>query len=562
MHEPQGTRGAAATSSAGRGEQSPERLPPGDPPTLGTSAKDFSVAKRDVVKILRALPSAGRVLCNDENASNQELLQALTRFESPRRALRAAGCGVVEVQRVLRLLPYALRAPTNSTRRCSVPSKTTVCGGFLMLTSGVVLTIVLVMIFSSIASNKDWQTGNCKLAAFSNNTCAVTGCSFDIDVVSNEDIFKMKYWKPSLERISAEGHIRFKGEPFRCCDQARRLDCCSFLDPVSLEFCDNWWMHTDADGDACPSGAWDCLFKTITSTKVVGGETLEYEEVTEIRLDEGLGSLPLLAVAAGLLGVVGMVICMRLWQRLRLPSCLKSSFSANPGYERRRSMGRMPSLRDIPVRKRKQKKTHVISRQSRHMETETDSEKSVGPCEIAAQGQTEVKDAVPDPVEVKDPVGLNDGGLSKLANVDTVELIRPIITPLPAGRRPRGMRCARGTGGRPDDSIGASVDWHRRDRRHKDPPIAWAWGDKANAVDGHHILDVDSAHTSLRVTALNPQGAPWSSTLDTERADMRTHCTMASRNVDVLCDRLPAAHRSRGRSAPPKAGGGVALAER
>jgi hypothetical protein len=224
-------------------------------------------ARAELFSLLKATPNWRNVLGDvmSKSLTDKEILAELGRADSPRIKFKDAGCDITTAARCVQLLPLALAAvepeQPHWQRMFGVRMKIAVF--LLTVSAGLFATATCLLFFEKAG----WTTGTCSMQNFWNATLeqqCIGLCVFDISVRSEDKMMVMQKWAPERLRddTGAAGKVVFVGESFRCCDMNSTLDCCGFMDAVTMRFCDNWPHRADAAGNTCPSGNWPCLFKT------------------------------------------------------------------------------------------------------------------------------------------------------------------------------------------------------------------------------------------------------------------------------------------------------------
>lgn len=219
-------------------------------------------AKQEVLRVIKARPEVLGGIGAPKDATDRELLQALARADSPRAVLREAGHDPASASKAAQLLPEALEALNAGSGGRKWRRnwwKYALCTGALCL---ITLGLFCSFFYLAVIEKAGWTSGKCNIIGFFNRTCA-TQCLFDVKILQagRGKVLNMRGWQPPFKQDFRTEQTSFVGEAFRCCDVKQKLNCCEFVDPETMYFCDAWPFRVGPDGKSCPAGDWECRFK-------------------------------------------------------------------------------------------------------------------------------------------------------------------------------------------------------------------------------------------------------------------------------------------------------------
>lgn len=121
--------------------------------------------------------------------------------------------------------------------------------------------IVLIPIFG-------WSFGKCDIMGFANRTCNQgSRCEFQIRLnAPGNPLMTVDRWSPTRVGTAETGktgaQVFAMNGPFKCCNGVQNgagVSCCTLYDGEA--FCDRWAKRPAGVGRGCPQAPWDCMYK-------------------------------------------------------------------------------------------------------------------------------------------------------------------------------------------------------------------------------------------------------------------------------------------------------------
>lgn len=160
---------------------------------------------------------------------------------------------------------------------------------------------------AAAAALADWRDAKCELTAYAGDCHS---CEMIVQIY-HSTIEPIANWKPEFTFSYYTGNYVLRGEQFKCCN-ADPPTCCNFWDQSKEQFCDAYGplVMTEKGDEACPMGAWDCMFRLKDDPNVE-----EYEIVPG--KDETLPALQTLSSVVTGSAVVLALLHPFVWEQAR-----------------------------------------------------------------------------------------------------------------------------------------------------------------------------------------------------------------------------------------------------
>eukprot|EP00928_Gymnodinium_smaydae_P064906 TRINITY_DN48139_c0_g1_i1.p1 TRINITY_DN48139_c0_g1~~TRINITY_DN48139_c0_g1_i1.p1 ORF type:complete len:426 (-),score=80.12 TRINITY_DN48139_c0_g1_i1:58-1335(-) len=272
-------------------------------------------ARIRLLNIIKAFPVIRELLGLPAHTKRLEVLHALERSDEAELVLRMAGLDSQLYNEALDLLDIGGEAPAPLKRVCT-RSRLRLFVDFFLCCLGIIF--VAIGGSSVPRSQADWSLGSCRLASFTNQSCAAGGssCALNVFVFTEAgEVLMYRNFFPSVKDTYYDG-LTWVHPAFRCCPM---FSCCGIFDSDTKTYCDEW-SHRTVDGtpggERCQAGQWSCLYKH----KMEGNAKGDYKVVTDMKEYEEPAST--VYIVCGTLLLV-FAFCDALWVRF-FQSALKS----------------------------------------------------------------------------------------------------------------------------------------------------------------------------------------------------------------------------------------------
>mmetsp|Transcript_78819 Transcript_78819/g.149831 ORF Transcript_78819/g.149831 Transcript_78819/m.149831 type:complete len:696 (+) Transcript_78819:129-2216(+) len=411
-HGTEGTRGFRGCRCLARRRLSDED--PKDPEGVAAAARELQCqAREELIRDMRARPDACEELGLQGDFLDEDLLSFVARIENLRYALRTAGFSPADSVHIAELLPKALAAP-----RPQAPKPLCTCRCVFVILCLLGIIVLIVIIFSLIdEASAGYTRGICNIAGFGHsNSCVHKHCLLELLVrqAGKARSYYVKDWQPPLEPTSyREEQVKLRGDPFRCCPNT--FSCCQILDLNVYAFCDAWPWLDDADGNPCPAGDWDCLFKADLKPN-----SEDIQKVTEVKVYEP----PTLGPS-----IIGIVIL----------SCLILFALLIPTFKKLGNILYLVATRDMRRRREEKKKkseaaSGLVVKKKRGSLQEEATENAVSVNADAVEGAGGTGNATPeaDSAEALKMQSWRSHGVEKHENGDSLAPLPPDVSHMPA----------------------------------------------------------------------------------------------------------------------------------